>query len=136
DHLVQLLCRPVRRGLVRLHHDRQPRESRRGTRPHRDALDGKVAPPEHSEGAVQGDQLVLQQHRERVAAAHAGTSGAGSPSIGSESDAPGGIIGKTFASCSMTNSTSAGPGTSIAARTASAVPSASATRQPGTPYAS
>ena len=44
--------------------------------------------------------------------AHAGTSrgAAGSPSIGSDSEAPGGIIGNTFASCSIRNSTSAGPG--------------------------
>ena len=60
-----------------------------------------------------------------------------SDSIGSLSDAPGGIIGNTFASCSMRNSTSAGPVVGAArARSTPSTCSPRSTRHAGMPYAS
>src|SRR3989454_10971283 len=80
------------------------------------------------DGTVQCQQLAVEQQRERLrhggaVAAQSPAAAAGSASIGSESVAPGGIIGNTFASCSITNSTSAGPGSALArASTGSAAP--------------
>ena len=132
DDVLELTGHLVGGGGVGVQHDGQPRASRRAGRPHRDAPHGKVATPEHAGDAGQRGELLVEQHRERLRLAHAPT-GAGSPSIGSESDAPGGIIGKTFASCSIMNSTRVGPSVRSAASSTSSVWHASSTRQPWIP---
>src|SRR5207245_1633847 len=96
-------------------------------------LDRDIAPTQHAERAVQRHQCVVQQYGDRVGrrGGHAGQAppaAAGSASIGSESEPPGGIIGNTLASCSIMNSTSAGPGSAFARPTASASSPATFTR--------
>src|SRR4029453_9870780 len=90
------------------------RHARRDSGAHGDAPHGQVPPPDEADGAVEGDETVLEQ--DRHGALHHGHAVTASDSIGSLSDAPGGIIGNTLASCSMRNSTSAGPPCARAAR--------------------
>ena len=105
--LLQMLDRAVGRRFVGLNHDRDSRDAGGHRGAHGDAPDGQVSPPDQSDGTVEGDETVLEQHRHGARVVdHAVTA---SDSIGSLSDAPGGIIGNTLASCSMRNSTSAGP---------------------------
>src|SRR6185503_8802112 len=99
-------------------------------------LDRQISPSDESHSPDEGRQSVFQQHRNRVGPAHTGTSGGGLPSIGSDNEPPGGIIGNTLASCSMVNSINAGPGSAVAARTESSSCSRDSTRQPAMPYAS
>ena len=130
NHLLKLLHGPLGRALVGVHHDGQPRDPRGGRGADGQAAHGEIAPPDETDGTVESDQPVLQQDRDRLGLAHAETSGVASPSIGSDSDPPGGIIGNTLASCSITNSTRAGPGSATAAATPN--PAAPSTR-PGAP---
>ena len=140
--LLQVLHGAIGRGFVGLDHDRQPRDARGDRGAHGNAPHGQVAPAEEPDGAGERNETVLEQDRHGALARHAGTSrGTGgafgsSDSIGSLSEAPGGIIGNTFASCSITNSISAGPSWASAAPSAASTCSPRSTRQPGIPYAS
>src|SRR5687768_17367757 len=126
----------VGRGCVGVDHKRQSRDSRCARWSHRQAPHGKVAPPHEPDRAIECDETVLQEDRYGLRRRHAEMSGAaGSPSMGSEREPPGGIMGNTLASCSIMNSTREGPGSAMAARTTSSSWSADSTFQPAIPYA-
>src|SRR5262249_48184795 len=134
---IEMLDGAGRRRFVRVDHDRKPRNARCRRGAHGDAAHGKISPPDQADGTSESQKAILDQDCDGLNRGHAGTSrgagtGAGAPSfsMGSESEAPGGIIGKTFASCSITNSTSAGPGWAIAALRASSTWSPVSTRRP------
>src|SRR5439155_98458 len=76
--------------------------------------DGQIAPPEQAARPAQREQVAAHHHRQRTGNGHTGAA-----SSGSDSEPPGTIIGKTLASCSITSSTSAGPGVEFACRNAS-----------------
>src|SRR3989454_5574998 len=137
--LLQLFHHAIGTGVVGLHHDGQPRGSGNVRRAHRDARDGKVAAPHDADGSVEREHVVVEQHGQRMGRLRhrAGqvAAAAGAVSIGSDSEPPGGIIGNTFASCSITSSTSAGPRTAFASVNTSSSSRARSTRQPGMPYA-
>src|SRR6185312_3543934 len=108
----------------------ESRDARRDRGTHGDAPHGQVPPPDESDGTVESDDAILEQDGDGPHRRHTVTA---SDSIGSLSDAPGGIMGNTLASCSIRNSTSAGPSCASAARTTPSTCSARATRNPGMP---
>src|SRR6266576_1845206 len=116
------------------HVNRHTPAPRRSWRIDREVANRHVAPPQDAAHTAQRQQVAGQQDGDCAAAgAHVE---AGAASSGSESEPPGTIIGNTLASCSLTSSTSVGPGVSFAWRNASLTSLASFTRQPGMPYAS
>ena len=121
DQLLEQQRHPLRCAFICLDHRKEPRASLGDMGSEGHAPYGKVAAAEKPDGRVQGHQLVVQDHGDAVEVAHAEAGSAGAVSITSESDAPGGIIGYTLASCSITNSMSAGPGSRSAASIAPAI---------------
>src|SRR5207249_1374338 len=121
--LLQLFHHAIRTGVVGLHHHSQPRGSGNVRRAHRDARDGNVAAPHDADGPVEREHVVVQQHGQRMGRlrhrAAQVAAAAGAVSIGSDSEPPGGIIGNTFASCSITSSTNAGPRSAFASASTS-----------------
>ena len=130
DHLAELADQPINRAFIGPHHDRYPGHTGFRSRSDRQTLDGEIAPAYDAHQPVERQELVFQADANTVGGrrGHDEASGAGSDSIGSDRVAPGGIIGKTFASCSITNSTSAGPGSRSARSTASSICRACSTR--------
>ena len=120
-HLLEMLHGPVGRRCVRVNHDREPRESRRGSRPYSQTVHREVAPPDEPDRAVQRDPTIFQQHRHGARDRHVGTSGsAGSPSIGSDREPPGGIMGYTFSKDDTRTLSRYGPGSRTAVSSAEA----------------
>src|SRR6266550_2785696 len=138
-HVLELQDKVLRGAVVGIDLARQPPHApppapRRSWRIDREVANRHVAPPQDAARTAQRQQVAGQQDGDCAAAgAHVE---AGAASSGSESEPPGTIIGNTLASCSITSSTSAGPGVSFACRSASVTSPACFTRQPGLPYAS
>src|SRR5439155_12353661 len=122
---------PLERGILCFDDTRKLPRPRMTVGDHREVADRQVMPAQHAARPAEGEQLFLEPHGHRTGLLHTGAA-----SSGSESEPPGTIIGKTFASCSITSSTSAGPGAAFACRNASVTSPACRTRHPGMPYAS
>src|SRR6266480_5965266 len=133
-HVLELQDKVLRGAVVGVDLARQSPHTRRSLRIDREVANRHVAPPQDAARTAQRQQVAGQQDGDCTAAgAHVE---AGAASSGSESEPPGTIIGNTLASCSITSSTSVGPGVSFAWRNASVTSLAFFTRQPGMPYAS
>src|SRR5437762_9690669 len=109
DHILDEKYETLRRGVVGVDLTRQSPDARLTMGIHGESPDGRVAPPQHATGAAQRQQVAVHEYRHRASTGHTGAA-----SNGSESEPPGTIIGKTLASCSMTSSTSVGPGVWLA----------------------
>src|SRR6266568_464098 len=131
DHILDLQHQVLDRRVVRVDLTRQPPDAGRAMRIDREAADRHVAPSQGAAHAAERQEVAVQQHRHGARSGHTGAA-----SSGSDNEPPGTIIGKTFASCSITSSTSAGPGAAFACRNASVTSPACRTRHPGMPYAS
>src|SRR6266576_5709565 len=137
-HVLELQDKVLRGAVVGIDLARQPPHAPPfpggSWRIDREVANRHVAPPQDAARTAQRQQVAGQQDGDCTAAgAHVE---AGAASSGSESEPPGTIIGNTLASCSITSSTSVGPGVSFAWRNASVTSLAFFTRQPGMPYAS
>src|SRR5437660_9601444 len=109
NHILDQKRETLRRGTVGVDLTRQAPDARLTMGIHGESTDGRVAPPQHAARAAQRQQVAVHEYRDRARAGHTGAA-----SNGSESEPPGTIIGKTLASCSMTSSTSVGPGVWLA----------------------
>src|SRR5882762_3246203 len=128
DHIFDLQQQTLDRRVVRVDLARQPPDTGRAIRLDRKPADRQVATPQRAARAAEGQEVARHQHDHLARTFHTGAA-----SSGSDKEPPGTIIGKTLASCSITSSTSAGPGAAFACRSASVTSLACLTRHPGMP---